>query len=61
MRQVGAHQALKQMDDDHDDGDGHGDDQVLKLGKRRKKIIWLKAKVYLIGAFCFATQDTKWV
>ena len=50
------------MDDDHDGGDGHGDDQVLKLGKRRKrKIIWLKVKVYLIGAFCFATQDTKWV
>jgi hypothetical protein len=21
------------MDDDHDDGDGHGDDQVLKLRK----------------------------
>ena len=50
------------MDDDHDDGDGHGDDQVLKAWKRRKrKTKWLKAKVYLIGAFCFSTQDTKWV
>ena len=24
------------MDDDHDDGGGHGDDQVLKAWKRRK-------------------------
>jgi hypothetical protein len=32
------------------------------LDKRRKrKIKWLKTKVYLIEAFCFATQDTKWV
>ena len=37
---------------------------VIKLytWKRRKgKTKWLKTKVYLIGAFCFATQDTKWV
>ena len=25
------------MDDDHDDGDGHGDDQVLKLGKEERE------------------------
>ena len=25
------------MDDDHDIGDGHGDDQVLKLGEKKKK------------------------
>ena len=25
------------MDDDHDDGDGHGDDQVLKLGEKKKQ------------------------
>ena len=32
-----------------------------KLGKEEKKTERLKAKVYLIGAFCFGTQDTKWV
>ena len=47
------------MNDDHDDGEGHGDDQVFEAWKRRKrKIKGLKAKVYLIGAFCFGTQDT---
>jgi hypothetical protein len=25
------------MDDDHDDGHGHGDDQVLKLGEKKKQ------------------------
>jgi hypothetical protein len=25
------------MDDDHDGGDGHGDDQVLKLGKEERE------------------------
>ena len=38
------------------------EDQVLQLGKEeREKENGLKAKVYLIGPFCFATQDTKWV
>jgi hypothetical protein len=27
---------LEQIDDDHDDGDGHGDDQVLKIGKEER-------------------------
>jgi hypothetical protein len=25
------------MDDDHDVGDGHGDDQVLKFGKEERE------------------------
>ena len=25
------------MDDDHDDGDGHGDDQVLKFRKEERE------------------------
>jgi len=33
------------MNGDHDGGDGHGDDQVLKAWKRRKKNKRLKAKV----------------
>jgi hypothetical protein len=49
------------MDDDHDDGDGHMDDDHDQAWKRRKrKTKWLKANVYLIEAFCFATQDIKW-
>ena len=45
--------------DDHDVGDDHNEDQVLKFGKEeRKKQNGLKTKVYLIGPFCFATQDT---
>ena len=42
------------MDEDHDGGDGHGDDQVLGLGKEeREKQNGLKAKVKLVGAFLF--------
>ena len=49
------------MDKDHDDCYGHGD-QVLGLGKEeREKQNGLKAKVILIGPFCFGDQDTKWV
>ena len=47
------------MDEDHDGCDGHGDDQVLGLGKEeREKQNALKAKVNLIGPFCFGDQDT---
>ena len=47
------------MDKDHDGGDGHGDDQVLGLGKEeREKQNGLKAKVISIGPFCFGDQDT---
>jgi hypothetical protein len=28
---------MKQMDENHDGGDGHGDDQVLGLGKEKKQ------------------------
>jgi hypothetical protein len=28
---------MEQMDEDHDGGDGHDDDQVLKAWKRRKR------------------------
>jgi len=53
---------VEELDDGHGVGDGLSEDQVLSIWKRRKrKTKWLKAKVYLIGAFCFATQDTKWV
>jgi hypothetical protein len=27
---------VEQVNDDHDDGGGHGDDQVLKLGKEER-------------------------
>jgi hypothetical protein len=47
---------MEQVNEDHDGGDGRGDDQVLKAWKRRKrKTKRLKAKVYLIGAFYFGT------
>jgi len=37
---------VEQMDEDHDGGDGHGDDQVLGLGKEeREKQNGLKTKV----------------
>ena len=53
---------MEELDDGHGDDDGLSEDQVLSTWKRRKrKTKWLKANVYLIGAFCFATQDTKWV
>ena len=53
---------IMEQGDDHDVGDDHNEDQVLKFGKEeRKKQNGLKTKVYLIGPFCFATQDTKWV
>jgi hypothetical protein len=51
-------QVVKQVNDDHDDGGGHGDDQVLKAWKRREKQNGLKTKVYLIGPFCVGDQDT---
>ena len=45
---------MDQVNEDHDDGGGHGDDQVIKAWKRRKrKTKRLKAKVYLIGVFLF--------
>jgi hypothetical protein len=47
------------MNDDHDDDDGHGDDLSAQAWKRRKKKRMAQGKGILIGAFCFATQDTK--
>ena len=39
---------MEQVNEDHDGGDGHGDDQVLGLGKEeREKQNGLKAKVIL--------------
>jgi hypothetical protein len=36
---------MEQVDDDHDDGGGRGDDQVLKACKTRKrKIKWAQGK-----------------
>ena len=50
---------MDQVNEDHDDDGGHGDDQVLKAWKRRKrKNKKLKVKVYLIGAFVFGDRDT---
>ena len=50
---------MEQVNEDHDDGGDHGDDQVLKsLEKKKEKNKELKAKVYLIGAFCFGDRDT---
>ena len=46
-------------DEVHDDGDGHV--MVIKLQtwkKESKKQNGLKAKVYLIGPFCFGDQNT---
>jgi hypothetical protein len=28
---------MEQLDDDHDNGDGHGDDQAVKLGEKKKE------------------------
>jgi len=49
-----------ELDDGHDDG---GDQKMIfKCSNLEKKIKnGLKEKVFLIGPFCFATQDTKWV
>jgi len=49
-----------------DDGHGDGGDQKIifkcfNLEKMKEKQNEFKAKVLLIGPFCFATQDTKWV
>ena len=50
---------VEQIYEDHYSGDGHGDDQVLGLGKEeREKQNGLMAKVYLIEPFCFGDQDT---
>jgi hypothetical protein len=35
---------LEQNDDDHVDGDGHGDDQVPKLGKEERETKWAQGK-----------------
>ena len=53
---------VMEQDEVHGDVGGHVM-MVIKLQtwKRRKRTKWLKAKLYLIGTFCFATQDTKWV
>ena len=37
MRLVSTIQVVEQVKDDHDDGGGHGDDQVLEAWKRRKR------------------------
>ena len=54
---------MVEQDEVHGGEDGHVMMVIkLQLGKEeREKQNGLKAKVYLIGPFCFATQDTKWV
>jgi hypothetical protein len=50
---------MEEQGDDHDDGDDHNEDQVLQVRKEeREKQNGLKANLYLIVPFCFATQDT---
>ena len=46
------------MNEDHDGGDGHGDDQVLRLEKKKEKNKKLKEKVISIWALCFGDRDT---
>ena len=51
---------MVEQDEVHGDGDGHVM-MVIKLQtwkRRKRKTKWLKAKVYLIGAFYFGDQDT---
>ena len=48
---------LEQINEDHNNGGGHGDDQAPDLEKKKEKQNWLKAKAYLIGSFCFGAQD----
>ena len=45
---------VEQFDEDHDDGGGHGDDQVLGIGKEeREKQKSAQGKGTMIGAiFC---------
>jgi len=49
-----------ELDDSH--GDGGDQKMIFKCSnlekKNEKKQNGLKAKVFLIGPFCFATQDT---
>ena len=62
MRQVKYIPSGGANDEDLDDGDGHGDDQELGHRKEeREKQNGLKAKVNLIGPFCFSDQYTQWV
>jgi len=53
---------VQDVEEDGTLGDGRGHkmvNQVLQLGKEeREKQNGFKAKVYLIGTFCFASQDT---
>ena len=61
MSQVSTIPSGEANGEDHDDGDGHGDDQVLGLTKEEREKQKLKTKVYLIGALYFGDQDTQLV
>ena len=37
MRYDSTFQVVEQKDEDHDGGDGHGDDQVFGLGKEERE------------------------
>jgi hypothetical protein len=53
---------VKEQGDDHDDVDEHMMMIKLQIEKEEnEKQNRLKAKVYLIRSFCFATHGTKWV
>jgi hypothetical protein len=41
------------MDEDHDGGDGHGDDHVLGLREEEREKQKAQGKGILIGALCF--------
>ena len=56
---IGKHIPRGRANEDHNDGDGMVMIKVLELGKEeREKQNRLKAKVNLIGPFCFSDQDT---
>ena len=41
------------MNEDHDGGDGHGDDQVLGLGKEKREKQKTQGKGIIHMSFCF--------
>ena len=49
------------MDEDHDGGDGHGDDQMLRLGKEEREKQKAQGKGIFNRSICFGDQDIKWV
>ena len=50
---------VEQFDEDHDDGGGHGDDQVLGIGKEeREKQKWAQGKGDIHRVILFLVIET---